>query len=182
MTTVTTLPHGRPLTRADLELMPDDGHKYELLDGVLVVSPAPRTRHQEVVGGLYVLLRENRPADLKVLFSPVDVVLAEDTVLQPDLLVAPREQFTDRDLPGAPLLAVEVLSPSTRRFDLLLKRDRFQSAGVRSYWLVDPDVPSVTVLELQDRVYAEVAHVEGAESCDVLLPYPMTIVPEQLLD
>jgi Uma2 family endonuclease len=182
MTTVTTLPHGRPLTRADLELMPDDGHKYELLDGVLVVSPAPRTRHQEVLGGLYVLLRKNRPADLKLLFSPVDVVLAEDTVLQPDLLVAPREQFTDRDLPGAPLLAVEVLSPSTRRFDLLLKRDRFQSAGVMSYWLVDPDVPSVTVLELRDGVYAEVAHVEGAESCDVLLPYPMTIVPEQLLD
>lgn len=182
MTTVTTLPHGRPLTRADLELMPDDGHKYELLDGVLLVSPAPRLRHQEVVGGLHLLLRENRPAGLKVLFSPVDVALAEDTVLQPDLLVAPREQFTDRDLPGAPLLAVEVLSPSTRRFDLLLKRDRFQSAGVRSYWLVDPDVPSVTVLELQDGVYAEVAHVEGAESCDVLLPYPMTIVPEQLLD
>lgn len=182
MTSVTTLPYGRPLTRADLDTMPDDGHRYELLDGVLLVSPAPRPVHQEVLGGLYLLLRGSLPAHLKVYFAPVDVVLADDTVLQPDLLVAPREQFTQRDLPGPPLLAVEVLSPSTRRFDLLLKRDRFQSAGVRSYWLVDPEIPSVTVLELQDGGYVEVAHVAGSESVDVLLPYPMTIVPAQLLD
>lgn len=182
MTAVTTLPFGRPLTRADLEKMPDDGHRYELLDGVLLVSPGPRTAHQEMVAELYVLLRAAKPAHLKALFAPFDVVLAEDTVLEPDLLVAPKSQFTDRDLPGPPLLAVEVLSPSTRRFDLLLKRDRFQAAGVASYWLCDPDEPSVTILELRNGEYVEVARAVGDEALEVTLPFPVRIVPSALFD
>ena len=182
MTAVTTLPFGRPLTRVDLDTMPDDGHRYELLDGVLLVSPAPRPRHQDMLGGLLVLLRTNRPSHLKVLCAPLDVVLAEDTVLEPDLLVAPKTQFTDRDLPGPPLLAVEVLSPSTRRFDLLLKRDRFQAAGVASYWLCDPDEPSVTILELRNGEYVEVARAVGHESLEVTLPFPVRIVPSALFN
>lgn len=132
MSTVTTLPQSRPLVRADLETMPDDGHRYELLDGVLLVSPAPRRSHQRAVRGLFRVLDQACPEELELLFAPFDVVLADDTVLEPDLLVAPRSQFTERDLPGPPLLAVEVLSASTRRIDLLLKRDRLQSAGVPS--------------------------------------------------
>lgn len=81
------------------------------------------------VGNLHVLVRATCPAALQVLFAPFAVALAEDTELQPDLPVAPRTQFTERELPGAPLLAVEVLSPSTRRVDLLLKRDRLQQPG-----------------------------------------------------
>ena len=182
MMTMTTLPYGRPLTRADLDTMPDDGHRYELIDGVLFVSPSPELPHQDMVGNMHLLLRASCPPHLKVVLAPFDVVLADDTVLQPDLLVAPRTQFTHKELPGPPLLAVEVLSPSTRRIDLLLKRDRLQAAGVQSYWLIDPRDVAVTVLELWEGVYVEVAHVVGAESCDVLLPYPMTISPEQLLD
>ncbi|GAC1327935.1 MAG: hypothetical protein NVSMB13_14660 [Mycobacteriales bacterium] len=102
--------------------------------------------------------------------------------MQPDLLVAPREQFTDNELPGAPLLAVEVLSPSTRRVDLLLKRDRLQSAGVPSYWLVDPDALTVTVLELQGGVYQEVAVAGCDDSYDISLPFPLRIAPARLLD
>ena len=182
MTTVTTLPFGRPLTRADLDLMPEDGHRYELIDGVLLVSPSPELPHQDMVGNLHLLLRAGCPPHLKVVLAPFDVVLAEDTCIQPDLLVAPRSQFTRKELPGAPLLAVEVLSPSTRRIDLLLKRDRLQSAEASSYWIVDPVEVAVTVLELHDGTYREIAHVVGGQSCDVLLPYPMTLVPEQLLD
>ena len=122
------------------------------------------------------------PRDLKVLFAPFAVALADDTEVQPDLLVAPRSQFTDKELPGPPLLAVEVLSPSTRRVDLLLKRDRLQAAGVPSYWLVDPDEPSITVLELQDGVYVEIARASGDESCRVERPYPVTVVPSRLRD
>jgi Uma2 family endonuclease len=183
MTTMTTLPFGRPLTRADLESLPvDDGHRYELIDGVLLVSPGPRYGHQTVLGNLHLLLRRSVPADLRVLFAPFAVALADDTEVQPDLLVAPRSQFTDKELPGPPLLAVEVLSPSTRRVDLLLKRDRLQSAGVPSYWLVDPDEPSVMVLELRDGVYEQVAHVTGDEACEVLLPFPVRLVPADLID
>ena len=182
MTVVTTLPFSRPLTRADLEDLPDDGHRYELIDGVLIVSPGPQLPHQEMVGNLYLLLRAACTPHLKVVLAPFAVALADDTEMQPDILVAPRQQFTRKELPGPPLLAVEVLSPSTRRIDLLLKRDRLQSAGVASYWLVDPDEPSVTVLELQDGQYVEVGQASARETCVVEQPFPMQMVPADLLD
>jgi Uma2 family endonuclease len=182
MTAVTALPFARPLTRADLERLPDDGHRYELIDGTLLVSPAPRLSHQDVVGNLHLLLRAACPPHLKVVLAPFAVALADDTEVQPDLLVAPREQFTDRELPGPPLLAVEVLSPSTRRIDLLLKRDRLQAAGVSSYWLVDPDEPAVTVLELRQGSYEQVAHTVGDDAVQVERPFPLTLVPARLLD
>ena len=160
MGTVTTHPRSRPLTRRDLDAMPDDGHRSELIDGCLVVTPAPTPRHQIVVSGLLRLLSTACPADLRVLVAPLDVVLADDTVVQPDVLVARRDDFTERDLPVAPLLAVEVLSPSTRRVDVTLKRARYEAAGCPSYWVLDPDHPSLTAWNLQDG-YVEVAHVEG---------------------
>ena len=182
MTAVTILTGpARPFTRADLDAMPDDGYRYELLDGMLLVSAAPVPRHQVVSGNLYLLLRHGCPADLQVVYAPLDVVLADDTVLEPDLLVAPRDQFSAKDLPGAPLLAVEILSPSTGRVDRLLKRDRFQEAGCPSYWLVDPAQPSVIVLELEGGAYAERGRAAGDERLDVALPYPVTIVPSDLL-
>ncbi len=177
MTSMTTLPFGRPLTRADLEDLPDDGHRYELIDGSLIVSPSPRHGHQTVVGNLHLLLRSACPAELQVVLAPFAVALADDTEVQPDLLVAQRERFTDKELPGPPLLAVEVLSPSTRRVDLLLKRDRLQSAGVPSYWLVDPDALVVTVLELVDGHYEQVAEVGVDEAFDALRPFPVRLAP-----
>ena len=182
MTAVTALPFSRPLTRADLEDLPDDGHRYELIDGVLVVSPGPQLPHQDAVGNLHLLLRAACPPELKVVLAPFAVVLADDTEVQPDLLVAARTQFTRKELPGPPALAVEVLSPSTRRFDLLLKRDRLQQAGCPSYWVVDPDEPSVLVLELRDGRYVEVAHVRGDDELVVEQPFHVRLVPTELLD
>jgi Uma2 family endonuclease len=74
--------YGAPLTRDDLDRMPDDGHRYELIDGVLVVSPAPKPLHQRVVGNLLYDLRLACPPDLEVLFAPLDVVLSADTVMR----------------------------------------------------------------------------------------------------
>ncbi len=180
MTSVTVLPFGRPLTRADLQDLPDDGHRYELIDGMLLVSPGPRPQHQFVSGRLFLLLSAACPPELCVAYAPLAVALADDTELQPDLLVAPRTQFTDTELAGPPLLAVEVLSPSTRRVDLLLKRDRFQAAGVPSYWIVDPDEPSITVLELQDGGYVEVAVIAGSEPHTVARPFPLSLAGDDL--
>lgn len=144
----TGLPHGRPLTRADLESMPDDGHRYELIDGTLVVTPSPAFRHQH----------------------------------EPDLLVARREDFAERDLPVAPLLAVEILSPSTRRIDLMLKRSRYEAAGTASYWVVDADVPSVTAWEQRDGAYVLTGEATGNEELSLTLPFPVTLVPARLVE
>jgi Uma2 family endonuclease len=182
MSAVTTLPRGRAFTRADLERMPDDGHRYELIDGSLVVTPAPSPPHQVIVLNLAIALKAACPDDLRVLTAPLDVALAPDTVVQPDLLVARRADFTERDLPTAPLLAVEVLSPSTRRIDLTLKRSRFEAAGCPSYWVVDPEGPSITTWELRNGVYVESASAARDEELEVCAPYPLTIVPARLMD
>ena len=176
-----TLPQSRPLTRDDLETMPDDGHRYELLDGILIVSPAPRPRHQEAVASLLVVLRQAAPRDLLVLTAPLDVALTNDTVLQPDVLVARRSDFSERDLPTAPLLAIEVLSPHTRRFDLLLKRDRLQTAGCPSYWVVDVDEPSIIAWQLVDGVYVEVGRAAGSQRIQLSQPFEVAFSPAELV-
>lgn len=181
MTTVTVLPRSRPLTYADLESMPDDGHRYELLDGALIVTPAPRPRHQTALGALYVLLTAACPDDLKVFFAPIDVLLADDTALQPDLLVVRREDVAERNIPAVPVLAVEVLSPSTRLIDLTVKKARYEQAGCPSYWVIDPDEPAVVVWELRDGQYAEVARAAGNETVTVTQPFEVTVVPASLV-
>jgi Uma2 family endonuclease len=181
MAVMTTLPHGRPLTRADLAGMPDDGHRYELVDGVLLVSPSPRLRHQRAARELFLLLHAACPDDLEVIFAPFDVVLADDTVLIPDLLVGRRSDFDENCLPAAPVLAVEVLSPSTRRVDLMLKRSRFEAAGVPSYWVVDPDEPSLLAWRLVDGAYLEVARVTGDERFRTNEPFEVAVVPGRLV-
>jgi len=180
MDTMTLLPQGRPLTRDDLDAMPDDGHRYEIIDGVLVVTPAPSTGHQDLVRQLFLVLSAACPDELEVYFAPLEVMLSEDTVIEPDLLVARSDEFTGRGLPGAPLLAVEVLSPGTRRIDLVVKRSRLEAAGVPSYWVVDPEEPTLTVWELVEGHYVEVAHVACQEEYAATSPFPVTIVPARL--
>ncbi|MGH3464711.1 MAG: Uma2 family endonuclease [Kribbellaceae bacterium] len=181
MGAVTLLPRSRPLTRTDLESVPDDGHRYELIDGALVVTPAPPWRHQDVAFELAVLLRGLCPPDLRVFMAPVDVVLSDSTVMQPDVLVARRADLGARDLPAAPVLAVEVLSPSTKHIDLMLKRSRFEAAGCASYWVVDPDEPAITAWDLADGSYVEVGHASGDKGLELALPFAVTVTPSVLL-
>ncbi len=176
------LPWGAPLTEDDLAAMPDDGHRYELVDGVLLVTPAPNASHQTCVVAMIGLLLPACPPDQKVLVAPFDVRLSRFTVLQPDVLVTRREQLTEVRLEGAPLLAVEVQSPSTRRIDLGTKRLAYEAAGVPAYWLVDPDPPSVTVLHLEAGTYVEQAVVTGDEPYLATFPFPVTVVPARLVD
>lgn len=181
MDTVTTLPRGRDFTRADLEAMPDDGNRYELIDGALIVTPGPRLPHQGVVGELHLLLSAACPAGLRVYVAPLDVTLADDTVTQPDLLVTTDAQAAGSLHEGVPLLAVEVLSPSTRHIDLGLKRSRYEAAGCRSYWVVDPAEPSVRAWDLVDGAYVDAGHAKGAEGLALIEPFPVTVVPADLV-
>jgi Uma2 family endonuclease len=114
MKTVTTMPRASTgLTVADLDDFPDDGWRYELLDGTLLVSAAPSRAHQRASLRLSVLLHAACPPHLELLAAPFDVTLDDVTQLQPDLVVAPRAQFTEKNLPGTPLLAVEVADVSS---------------------------------------------------------------------
>ena len=124
--------------------LPDDGNRYELVSGELVVTPAPAYQHQVVVHALIDRLRPwaRSAAVGEAMGSPADISLGEDEVLQPDIFVfrqgaeKPTRAWSDIT---ALLLAVEVLSPSTARYDRTLKRRRYQRAGVPEYWIVDLD-------------------------------------------
>jgi len=178
---VTTLPRGRPLSKRDLETMPEDGRRYELIDGSLLVSPAPTWRHQRVVGRLWRLLDDACPEGFEAFVAPLDVVLADDTVVLPDVLVVRRSDLADRDLPAPPLLAVEVRSSSTARVDRWLKWSTYEAAGVSSYWIVDPDEPSLTAWDLVQGRYVETGPVRGAEEFAAQRPFPVRVIPSHLV-
>ena len=180
---MTALQWGMPLTIADLDSMPEDGHRYELVDGTLLVTPAPNTRHQSCVAQLLaILVGAAAGSDVEVLPAPYDWVVGPGTLFQPDVLVARRADLGPKRLERPPLLVIEVLSPSTRRIDLATKRMAYADAGVAAYWLVDPDVPSLTVLELHAGAYTEVATVIGDEAWESQNPVRAIITPSRLVD
>jgi Uma2 family endonuclease len=176
------LPHGRAFTRADLDAMPDDGNRYEIIDGTLIVTPAPSMRHQATVVALVARLAHLCPPQLRLLVAPFDVDLAPKTVVQPDVLIAERSRLTERDLKGPPVLAVEVISPSTRHIDLALKRARYEEAGCPSYWVIDPAEPSIVCWELRDGRYVEEARATASQSVTLAAPFSVTLAPAELID
>ena len=169
-------------TVVDLAHTPDDGLRYELVDGVLLVSPAPSNRHQIAVGELHLLLRAAAPPDVRVMLAPTDYQPTDRRSLQPDLLVARRTDVGDDPISAPLLLAVEVLSPSTRSVDLLLKRGLYAESGVAAYWVVDPAVPSVRVWRLQAGEYVDAGAAEGTAPLQLDEPFPVRVVPQDLLD
>jgi Uma2 family endonuclease len=171
-----------PFTVDDLEGMPDDGRRYELVDGELLVRPAPGLPHQTVGMRLWRLLDDACPDELYVIVAPFAVQPDRFNEVQPDVLVARFAELTTRNLPAAPVLAVEVLSPSGKLVDLNLKRAVYQRMGTPSYWIVDPEIPELLVLELDAAgEYAEVARVAGDQAFEARLPFGVRIVPDELL-
>lgn len=169
-------------TRDDLDALPPDGRRHELLDGAIVVNPSPGFAHQKVLMGLLRQLDRAVPEDLLLFVGPFDVVLSERTVVVPDLIVAPRTQFTQRDLPGAPLLVIEIRSPSTGVLDRTTKRELYERAGVAYYWIVDPEGPVLTVHELIDGRYAERTQTADDGPLSLAEPFPIELRLAQLLD
>ncbi len=149
-------------TYEDYRHTPED-QRYELLDGKLIVAPAPNLGHQRIDTRLGALLHTfTQEKNLgEVFHAPCDVVLSNTDVVQPDLLFVSHERahllLGGDNVLGAPDLAVEILSPSTAGRDRKLKRALYAKHGVKEYWLVDPDARTVTVLRLDAGAFEVVA-------------------------
>ncbi|HTZ27837.1 MAG TPA: Uma2 family endonuclease [Streptosporangiaceae bacterium] len=173
---------GEPFTVEDLERMPDDGRRYELIDGMLIVSPAPNMGHQRVIVVLSSLLEQACPENL-VVFADIGVRIADNSALEPDVVVARVADAEGVRLARPPVLVVEVLSPHSVLRDLNLKKAAYERFGIPSYWVIDPDLngPSLRGYELDGATYAEVAHVTGAEAFRASRPFDVEIVPDRLV-
>jgi Uma2 family endonuclease len=178
------MPYGRDWTWSDLQEIPDDGHRYEIVDGSLHVSPSPSRPHQIAAGRIRDLLMAAAPADVEVV-ETVDIEM-DRNVFEPDVVVlpAPLAYTTGGALkPDQVLLAVEIVSPSSRRMDRLLKPAVLAEAGVPAYWRVElagPGAPAVVVHALDDGAYREVRTVRSGESAIVDAPFPVELRPADL--
>ncbi len=169
----------RPWTEPDLHLFPQDGHRYEIVDGSLHVTPPLDADHERVVSHLVSLLRAAAPdgwwacARLGVRIGDSHVV-PDLAVLRPGAAGAPWNR------PADVALVVEVESPATRRYDRLLKHDLYASAGIGAYWRVErPDgkPPVAQMHTLVDGAYGRAASVCAGERTEVSVPYPVTVAP-----
>lgn len=178
-----TMPRSRPLTLEDFEEIRDvdDGHRYELIDGVLVVTPSPVPVHQRVVTRLWHVLSSAAPTGYEVFVAPLDIRLAADTVVQPDILAATAASIAESRIEGPPVLAVEVLSPSTRHFDLSLKHARYEAAGCPNYWVVDPHEPRIRCWHLSSQGYQLVADAIGDQMTVPTEPWQIVFSPSDLI-
>jgi Uma2 family endonuclease len=180
------LPKGREWTWADLQEIPDDdGHRYEIVDGSLYVSPSPSRPHQVAASRLVRILADAAPDDVEVL-ETVDVEMPHN-VFEPDVVVLPADlayTFGGALKPGQVLLAVEVVSPGSRRMDRMVKPSVLAEYGVVAYWRVEltgPGTPAVVVHELAGGVYREVVTVRAGESVLVEAPFPVQVRPAELV-
>ncbi len=161
-------------TQADYEAL-EEGAPYQLIGGELIMSPAPSFWHQQITWKLGTLLFqyvETHHLGI-VVGAPVDVYLSEIDIVQPDLLFISHsraELIDTKGILGAPDLVVEVLSPSTGYYDLTHKRKAYETAGVKEYWLVNPEFRSIKRLVLEANGYASVQDVEqtGTVTSDVI--------------
>ena len=170
---------GDSFTVADLDRMPSDGHRYELVDGALVVSPRPTTVHQFVAMRLATALDRVCPEGLSVLAEPA-VQIDPVTELAPDLVVVHLDDVGAAKFTAPPLLVVEVRSPSTALIDLHRKKAVYEKFGVPSYWIVDPEParPELTVFELRDGGSA--LEATSPQPVTVSHPFTMSISPADL--
>jgi Uma2 family endonuclease len=157
------------LTYDDYCLLPNDGKRYEIIDGELFVTPSPNFGHQIVVTRLTRYLSafvEDNHLGL-VFVSPFDVVFSQFDVVEPDILYVSKaraEVLTKKNVQGAPDLVVEVISPSTADIDRTTKLKLYARFGVEEYWIIDPDGPSATVYRRQAEGLELAAELGAADS------------------
>jgi Uma2 family endonuclease len=163
----------RPLTIRDFESFPDDGNRYEILGGLLSVSPAPTLEHQRIVLRIAFALQcyfEEVPSG-EVFVAPIDVELSMYDIVEPDVVVvldANASVKQTKRIVGAPDVVVEVISPSSELRDRARKAALYAMNGVREYWLVDPGTKTFDVLALRDSDYEKLAQPTGVAQSQVI--------------
>ena len=155
------------LTYKEYEALPADGRHYEIHDGEISVTASPSPQHQIVTRNLFRMLDAHvRARGIgEVLFSPIDVILSDTAIVQPDIVYlepARLERISRRGIEGAPTLVVEVLSPSSTLIDRSTKWQLYARHGVPFYWLVDSEGRAIEALELGPEGYALAARASGA--------------------
>ncbi|MBI3179483.1 MAG: Uma2 family endonuclease [Deltaproteobacteria bacterium] len=147
-------------TYDDYRQMPDDGRRYEVIEGEIYVTPAPTISHQTASKRIQteLILQLERTGKAVVYDAPVDVIMSPTRVVPPDIVVVAtkrRNLVSERGIEGAPDIIVEILSPGTASVDRGAKQKLYAAAGVREYWLVDPQAHVVQVLALRGDGYQE---------------------------
>ncbi len=174
----------RRATIADLDAMPDDGRRYELIDGEIFVAAAPNWQHQFTSRAIFRLLDAwvQQRALGETMYAPFDILLNDEVVVEPDVFV-----LTHANLPnlrsgrfhGAPDLAVEVISPTNRDYDTVTKMFRYAQSGIWEYWLVDPAPRTVLILSLIDGIYGPQKANDQGHYASVVLP-GLVVDPETI--
>ncbi|QXD16436.1 Uma2 family endonuclease [Rhodocaloribacter litoris] len=173
-------------TYADLQAMGETMERYEIIDGVLYMSPSAHVRrHQQVVTHLLFVLKSWVSARNlgEVFTAPADVVVSPERVVQPDVffITAERMHIVDAYVDGAPDLIMEVVSPSSVDYDRVTKFDLYEEIGVREYWIVDPQERCIDVFSLNEGRYGTGKRFgPGEEAASVLLPGFTVLVDEVL--
>lgn len=164
-------------THADYAALPDDGQRYEIVDGVLYMTPSPVTAHQRA--SHWLVFHLTRAVDLagigEVFAAPYDVELAPKVVLQPDIVVVLNQNagiVTEEHIVGVPDLVVEILSPGTAGFDRRDKQDAYAAAELGEYWIADPTARTIEVLRLSGDGYESLGAFHGAATL------PSAVIPD----
>jgi Uma2 family endonuclease len=134
--------------------MPDDGQRYEIVDGSMeLMSPGPSTTHQAISGELEFVLKQSCRSEYLIYDAPLDVILSETNVLQPDIMMIHRSRLhivTERGIEGSPDLVVEILSPGSRKRDKVIKMRTYAQYGINEYWIVDSITRTLEQYQLVD--------------------------------
>lgn len=173
---------GARMTADEFLAIIDEGHNYELIDGVVAMTPSPAPKHQHVAGEIYYQLRQFLESQVVgEAFIETDVHLGEgpaggDLVYRPEVVFYREERMIgwEDKLVGAPDLVVEVISRGSRRFDSKTKKDDYERLGVHEYWLIDPSTNAITVFRHNEGAFTEIAINEDY--------FPSEAVPGFVLD
>lgn len=166
-----------------LDELPENGKRHEIIEGRLIMSPAPVPLHQTASREILLLLHHACPADMVVFYSPIDYRIAWDTSLQPDLVVMRRADVDlGKALSKPAVLVVEIISPGSRTEDLKNKPPAYARSGAAYYWTFEPKTLHFVAWRLDGGSYVEMATARGKDRIRLDQPYPVEICPEEIVN